>query len=193
MLARVDDDLLEWGSALDRVSFAIGMGKKLPLVYYANGERIEIGTAEIRHDDNLLYAAMEITSIDKDFMSHPIMTAPRGSYSIGYSAGPPEEVHVKPLPVEQALPASSYSYGFNEGSKRWDSMRVIDLMGRVTESPVSEFRKKYMRYSTDAMDRIHPRFSTYDRPFAHYSMMPDGTFINNLTGQTVLTTIKKDD
>lgn len=189
VMAKVDGERMAWSQCLDRISFAIGMAREVPLVYYADGERYEIGTAQIQHDDGLLTAAMHITSIKHEFLTHPIMRAPRGSYSISIRTEPPAEVSVKPIP---AKPASSYSFGFGEGSKQWDSMRVIDLMGRVTESPVSEFRKKYMRYSTDAMDRIHPRFSTYDRPFAHYSMMPDGTFINNLTGKPVFTEEKDD-
>lgn len=177
VMAKVDGERMAWSQCLDRISFAIGMAREVPLVYYADGERYEIGTAQIQHDDGLLTAAMHITSIKHEFLTHPIMRAPRGSYSISIRTEPPAEVSVKPIP---AKPASSYSFGFGEDGPDY---RVLRLH-RYVENDVSIEPKSY----------VLPRhYSNLDVPFTHYTMKNDGSVVNNLTGQTVFTKRKKDD
>lgn len=182
VMAKVDGERMAWSQCLDRISFAIGMAREVPLVYYADGERYEIGTAQIQHDDGLLTAAMHITSIKHEFLTHPIMRAPRGSYSISIRTEPPAEVSVKPIP---AKPASSYSFGFGENGY---DVRLLEGDGSISEMTSEEFQRKYRKH-----EPLPRRYSKLDVPFAHYTMKKDGSVINNFTGQTVLTTIKKDD
>lgn len=91
VITEVDIELMEWRYDIDRMALA---GVEVPLVYYADGERYEIGTARLKHEDGAL---MMDAKIESEFQEQLDILFPKGAYSLSYDPGPPPRVTARPV------------------------------------------------------------------------------------------------
>ena len=78
VITEVDIEIMNWQHEVDLMSF---IGQEVPLVLYTDGERVEVGTARLVHDDGALKMTGEITSdLFVDGHTHTSLD----SFSIGF-------------------------------------------------------------------------------------------------------------
>jgi hypothetical protein len=133
-MSHVDKDLLEWRFALDRIALE-GAGLSLPLVWHKDGERVEVGTARLIHDDGALYAIGEVTE------NIPELKPPAGSYSLSF--GSDGHVHMTAIPESMRPKALS-------GAK---AHFHIDAEGNMYKFVSGVKGSLYV--DTDATERLH--------------------------------------
>lgn len=98
VITEVDIEIMEWQHQVDLMSF---IGQDVPLVLYTGGERVEVGTARLVHDDGALKMTGEITAELAMFNDQPGHYS-LDSYSIGFDTVDKQLTAVALAPKEAA-------------------------------------------------------------------------------------------
>ena len=98
VITEVDIELMNWHHEIDLMAF---IGQDVPLVLYTDGERIEVGTARLTHDDGALKMTGEITADLARFNDQPGHYS-LDSFSIGFDTLDKQLTAVSLAPKEAA-------------------------------------------------------------------------------------------
>jgi hypothetical protein len=169
----IDLILWQWQADLDMLALA---GVEVPLVLHMDGEAVGIGEARLFHNDGALAMTGE-NIVAPEFAD---MQAWR---YLRPNAKPYFEDPIDPLPLVLHKDGERRVVGFAQ----YEVLPNGDIMatGTITE-PVPELTAGVLdAYSVSMASSGYMSISKDIEPLAHYSLMPDGRFFNNITKKFV--------